>query len=428
MNMNTFLASLRKEFLVLINDIPGLLILFLLPVVMIIVVTLVQNSTFEQLKGENKTQILFADADNDILGQTIKEGLVKSNSFEPIEEFQGQKLNAETARKAVTDGDFKMALIIPEGITQRLREKIRPRVDRIFNPAADSSSGAPEKEEEIHLYTDPSLQISYRHYLVSSLNAYGAQIENKILFHILREELEKMTGQSMPEVETERILIFKEQPVYAKETHILPNSTQHNVPAWTMFAMFFIVIPLAGSMIRERQDGSFTRIISMPGSYRVYLSAKAVVYLGITFVQFNLMTLAGMFILPALGLPTLVPGSHPLALLLIIISSGLAAVGYGIAVGTLSSSLEQAGVFGSVSVIILAALGGIWYPVYAMPENVQLLSSFSPLNWGLTGFYKIFIKDLSLIHILPQAALLSGFFLLMMVGAVSYEKVHRLDL
>lgn len=426
--MTAFWASLRKEFLVLIKDIPGLLILFLLPVVMIIVVTLVQHSTFEQLKGSNKTSLLFADADNELLGQTVKEGLEESNNFKLETTYKGLQPTADAARKAVIDGDYKIALVIPEGTTERLRKKIKPRVNQVFDPTAGIPESENDFEEYVELYTDPSLQISYRHYLLSSLNAYGAQIENKILFRLMQEELEKMTGRKIPEAETRRILVFKERPVYAAETDILPNSTQHNVPAWTMFAMFFIVIPLAGSMIKERQEGSFTRIISMPGSYGIYLGAKSTVYLGITGIQFILMILAGILILPALGLPVLTLGSSAGALLLMMLASGLAAVGYGIAVGTLSSTQEQAGVFGSVSVIILAALGGIWYPVYAMPENVQLFSALSPLNWGLTGFYKIFIKDLSLIQILPQAALLLGFYVLMTIIAVSYEKVNRLSL
>ncbi len=41
-----------------------------------------------------------------------------------------------------------------------------------------------------------------------------------------------------------------------QEIDVISNSVQHNVPAWSIFAMFFIVIPIAGNMIREREDGS----------------------------------------------------------------------------------------------------------------------------------------------------------------------------
>jgi ABC-2 type transport system permease protein len=86
---------------------------------------------------------------------------------------------------------------------------------------------------------------------------------------------------------------------------------------------------------------------------------------------------------------------------------------------------EQAGVFGSVSVIILAALGGVWYPVYAMPEMMQNISIISPLNWGLTGFYKIFLRNSGFSEILPQAAMLLAFAAFCMIVAFLYQRTKK---
>jgi ABC-2 type transport system permease protein len=50
---------LKKELLLLIRDVPGLIILFLMPVLLIFVVTLAQENA---LKSQNtKTQVLFVD-------------------------------------------------------------------------------------------------------------------------------------------------------------------------------------------------------------------------------------------------------------------------------------------------------------------------------------------------------------------------------
>ena len=37
-----------------------------------------------------------------------------------------------------------------------------------------------------------------------------------------------------------------------------PNATQHNVPAWTIFAMFFVVMSLGGSVVREKNERQFS--------------------------------------------------------------------------------------------------------------------------------------------------------------------------
>jgi len=61
-------------------------------------------------------------------------------------------------------------------------------------------------------------------------------------------------------------------------------------------------------------------------------------------------------------------------------------------VGSIAKTQEQSNGLGAVSVIIFAALGGIWVPVFIMPDYMQIISNFSPLQWCLEGFYILFLK------------------------------------
>jgi len=135
--------------------------------------------------------------------------------------------------------------------------------------------------------------------------------------------------------------------------------------------------------------------------------------------------MVGIFLLPLFDLPVL-DLRHPLpALLLMVIATGLAATGYGLALGAIAGTPEQAASFGSVSVIIMAAIGGIWVPVFMMPSLMQDFSVVSPLNWGLEGFYTIFLRNGTLLDILPQAGLLiilSGIF---MVAAFYFLRLKK---
>ena len=94
--------------------------------------------------------------------------------------------------------------------------------------------------------------------------------------------------------------------VETPEEELKLNSVQHNVPAWTIFGMFFIVISMSGSIIKERDEGSYTRILTMPGSYITVLTGKISAYLVICLVQCVLMLMVGIYILPNMGLPQLV--------------------------------------------------------------------------------------------------------------------------
>jgi ABC-2 type transport system permease protein len=174
--------------------------------------------------------------------------------------------------------------------------------------------------------------------------------------------------------------------------------------------MFFIVVPLGGSIIRERQDGMLSRLLTMPTSYLTIISGKITAYVMICLVQFVLIMTLGKFLLPILGAPVLDLGSSPAALVLIVVSSALAASGYGILLGTIARTYEQASMFGAVSVVIAAALGGVMVPVFVMPKIMQSISVFSPLSWGLKAFLMVFVRNGDVQSILPDVALLLIFF------------------
>lgn len=200
------------------------------------------------------------------------------------------------------------------------------------------------------------------------------------------------------------------------------NSVQHNVPAWTIFGMFFIVISLSGSIIKEREDGSYTRIRTMPGSYLVVMAGKILAYLLVCCIQAALMLLVGIFLLPHLGLPSLIIGSNWLALAVVTLAAGLAATGYGSMVGTLFRTHQQSSTFGSVSIVILAALGGIWVPVYVMPESIRIFAEYSPLYWGLTAYHKLFLDDAGLLTVFPFVLKLLLFFLVAIAVSFIYNR------
>jgi ABC-2 type transport system permease protein len=96
---------------------------------------------------------------------------------------------------------------------------------------------------------------------------------------------------------------------------------------------------------------------------------------------------------------------------LIVFSVALAACGYGILLGTMARTDEQASTFGAVSVVIAAAIGGIMVPVYVMPQFMQKISVLSPLSWGLNAFLDVFVRGGDMISVLPDVALLLMFFL-----------------
>ena len=75
-----YLASTTKELLLLSRDKAGLAMLFIMPMALILIMTLLQDSTFQQLE-EKKLPVLIINYDGDTFGIEIVNGLKRQNSL-----------------------------------------------------------------------------------------------------------------------------------------------------------------------------------------------------------------------------------------------------------------------------------------------------------------------------------------------------------
>ena len=172
-------------------------------------------------------------------------------------------------------------------------------------------------------------------------------------------------------------------------------------------------------MVAEKNEGSYTRLNTLPVYYRTILSSKVIIYLLVCLIQFMFMLITGMWLLPAFfGLPHLQLGNHYLAIAVATISAALAAIGFGLIVGTVSTTHGQAALFGSLMVVILGVISGTFLPVYLMPKPLLYLSMLSPMRWGIDNYLVIFIREGTLLSILPKILLLLLFFIFAMIFSI----------
>ncbi len=425
--MYRLIASIKKEFLLLARDVAGMGILFVMPVFLVLVMTLIQDVSFRKL-DETGLTLLFLDEDRDSLGISIRKGLEESKFFRVVDNIKGKPLTQEMIYDKVAAGDFQIGIIIRQGATKIIREQ-GTRMVRNTLFGTDSTRISGESNDSLHtgisLYFDPIIKSSFKQTVRTAIEDFTSKMEAKILFEAFTDEIAQYLPEgNRPEIKPERYVTFEEVYATSPYNEIIPNSAQHNVPGWTIFAMFFIVIPLTGNLIKERESGTGLRLRIMPVGYFHVLSAKILIYLSVCLIQFIMMMLVGIFVLPWFGLPSLHLGHHPDALILVALVTGLAATAYGVLVGTIATTHEQAAVFGSVSVIILAAVGGNWVPTFMMPQVMQKISVLSPLNWSQEAFYDIFLRGGGLMQIIDHAGLLFAFFLITLTAAVVYEKLR----
>lgn len=182
------------------------------------------------------------------------------------------------------------------------------------------------------------------------------------------------------------------------------NASQHSVPAWLIFGMFFVMLPMANSFQREQQSGTLLRLRCLGLGMGSLALSKLLPYLAINLLQFGLLLAIGVWLLPLFGLPgLLLPGSAA-AYVLLACSLGAAACCLGLAIASLARSGEQALMLSGGINLILAAIGGIMVPKSVMPEAMAQVAEISPMSWALDAFLVLLVGHGSLSDVAPYCA------------------------
>ncbi|MHA4741489.1 ABC transporter permease [Dyadobacter sp. MSC1_007] len=419
-------SSLRKEFLLLINDKVGLILMFLMPLLLVFIITIIQDSAYKMV-NENQIPLLVVNHDKGDQGPKLVSLLDSSGLFKI--DAQDQIPQASLRAELLARGKM-VALYIPESFSAGLESNAAEVSSILMDDLGlegDTATGQKVALPRLSFYNDPVLQENYSYSIMSIIQSYMSVIENSMMIERMYENMD-LQGQSeklKKKMISNRVAIDQIIASNNNSTAI-PNSTQHNVPAWTIFAMFFMVVSLGSNIVKERVNGSFLRLKTMPTSFMLVMFSKMAVYVAVAVAQVTLTFSMGVWILPKLGLPRLSVPDNFVALAAVIFISSMAAVSYALMIGAIAKTEQQANGFGAISIIIFGAIGGILVPTFVMPGFMQFASNFSPLHWCLEGFYVLFLKAGSWKELRSVFCFLGIFILICQLGTYFKLRLERI--
>ncbi len=391
--MYKLFATIQKDVRVMVRDRVGLLFMFGLPILLVLIVTSIQNSTFE-LMNKNRVPLLLCNRDTGAASRQFIQAVDQVGLFKLLRASGTDS----SIRTRVQQKDAMLALVIPANFSARVEARARMVArkamtsfgleDSVNKRVSGDTTAMP-----IVLYYHPILQESFRRSAEGALYSALQVVESK---HILKTLYFSLNEKELPDALESELLNnetnIEELPVSRDRNAIIPNASQHNVPAWTVFAMFFLVISLGSNIVREKLNGSFIRLKTLPTSYLVAILSKQLTYVAVTLVQAAVIFAIGIWLFPVMGLPTLHFPTDWVALAVVTFLCGWCAVSYAICIGVFARTEEQATGFGAISIVILAAIGGLMVPTFAMPGSFRLVSNISPLHWGLEAYYGLFLE------------------------------------
>ncbi len=336
-----------KEWLALSRDVHGLAVLFLMPAVFIAVMSLALSDVFKGDSAGRSIDFAVISAQGEKAAERIARDIA-GDGWRPVP----PPADEAAARNAVRRASPPLVLLAPSGFGDAV------------GPPPGQAGAAP-----LRLLADPALP--------------PVQL---VAFQL------RVLGVALGAKASAMAQMFSVE-VVGNPRGGRPSSVQQNVPAWLIFGMFFVVMPISALFIVERRDGTLARLVSQRVPFSMLLLGKVGPFFLINLAQAALMLLAGRTLVPWLGGEALELPPRWDLLVLVTASTSLAAIGWGLLVAVGARTLEQATVIGGVGNILAAALGGIMVPRFVMPEAMQRVTELSPMAWALDGFHAVILRQ-----------------------------------
>lgn len=171
-----------------------------------------------------------------------------------------------------------------------------------------------------------------------------------------------------------------------------------------LLLLLFPAILMAVSVAREKEIGTITNFYVTPTSRVEFLVGKQLVYIGITLLNFAILT---ALVVAVLGVPL---RGDPLALVFGALLYAVAATGYGLIVSTLASTQVTA-VFAAAILSVMPTLqfSGMVTPVSSLEGAAHIMGTLWPTTWYMGVSVGVFTKGLELAELSGHLARLALF-------------------
>jgi ABC-2 type transport system permease protein len=208
------------------------------------------------------------------------------------------------------------------------------------------------------------------------------------------------TAQDLQTMAPERVTVIRgATPEQKVDWDPRANSSAGQLITWVFIPLFGISEMFA----YERAQGTLRRLLTTPTRQATYLLGTIAGQVAMALVQMLLLVLFGIFVMK------LSWGREPVALLVILVASALAGAAIGTTMGTFVKTSGQANGLSIMAGMVMALMGGCWYPLELFPAAIQTVVKILPTTWAMQGMLDLVLRGRGLVDVLPEAGVLLGF-------------------
>ena len=338
---------------------------------------------------ENRIRLLVVDEAQTTISQQIIEELEKSTAVYP------EVTEREEAQSQFDERRASSVLIIPAGSDLASLQSGSAEVEMLQQP--NNLNATVQERAVLTAIRRVSSSISAAQNAVSvreQKQPFADDAEKQAYF-----ETSLDLAQSIQEEAPERVTIVEGATPDQIEYDPRANSSAGQLITWVFIPLFGISALFA----YERQQGTLRRLLTTPSQKATFLLGTISGQVAMALVQMMLLVGFGILVMK------LNWGREPLALFVILFASALAAAAFGTTMGTFIKTEGQASGLSIMFGMVMALMGGCWYPLELFPSAIQNAVKILPTTWAMQGLLDLVSRGKGLVDILPEAGVLLGF-------------------
>jgi linearmycin/streptolysin S transport system permease protein len=346
------------------------------------------NSSPDQGAG-NRYVLLVVDADRSSLSKELVAAIANSPVIQPMDE------PANEAQKLFTEQQAAALLTIPSGFERALLagQPVDLLLKKLPNDAR--TLAIDQGLTEVLSQVDDAVQAARTSVSQAEQIAPFQDAAQRQSF--FNASLDK-ASQLMQEPPARTVLKQSPQATVQIATGF-EQSSPGQLVTWTLITL----LGASEVFVNERLGGTLRRLLATPTRKATILLGKVIARLGMGLFQMTLLIGFGAL---ALGVDW---GRSWGALALVATAFALASVALGTLLGALVRSRSQASGLTTMFSMLLAALGGAWWPLEVTPPAYQAVVKALPTTWAMIGFNDVILRGQGIAAILPVVGVLIAF-------------------
>ena len=181
------------------------------------------------------------------------------------------------------------------------------------------------------------------------------------------------------------------------------NPSNYVIPGYLVMFVFFAAALGSEAIVRERQNRTLERMLAT--------SVKREAILGGIFTGTAAKGLVQIAIFWTVGILAfrIDLGLSPAAVIILSLLMAVMSSAFAIMLATLARTERAAGSIAVVASLVLAPLGGCWWPLFILPKWMQFMARLTPHGWANDGFSKVMVFGADFGAAVPNMLALIGF-------------------